>query len=56
MQRIAANLDAIGICKDLFVRFVVMHGCYACLIKQEISLTSSGQLYIIASSIILGCS
>ena len=40
------NLDVNGISKDLFVQFVG-DGCL--VIKQEISLTWSGQLYIINS-------
>ena len=55
MQRIVVNLDASSISKDLFVHFVGDHDG-ACLIKQDRSLPWSGQLYIIASRIILGCS
>ena len=52
MQRIVVNLDASGIvCSILWVIMMA-----ACLVEQEISLTWSGQLYIIASRIILGCS
>ena len=51
MQRIVDNSDASGISEDLFVG-----NGGACLIKQEISLSWSGQLYIITSRIILGCS
>ena len=43
MQSIA-NLDASGMSKDLFVQFVDD----GCLLDKEISLTWSGQLYIIA--------
>ena len=45
MKRIVAHLDASGISKDLFVQFVGDGD--DCLIKQEISLTWSSQLYII---------